>query len=59
MIEKMVDDASELISVYYGSDVKEEDVTKLQDKIVAAFPDCDVEFQNGGQPIYYYIVSVE
>ena len=59
MIEKMVDDASELISVYYGSDVKEEDVTKLQDKIVDAFPDCDVEFQNGGQPIYYYIVSVE
>ena len=59
MIEKMVDDASELISVYYGSDVKEEEVTKLQDKIVDAFPDCDVEFQNGGQPIYYYIVSVE
>lgn len=59
MLHEMVDDMSELISVYYGSDVEEADADALKADIEAAFPDCDVELQYGGQPIYYYVISVE
>lgn len=59
MLEEMVDDDSELISVYYGSDVTEEDAEGLKSLIEQRFPHCDVELQFGGQPIYYYILSVE
>ncbi len=59
MIEKMVTDDTELISIYYGSDVAEDDAEKMQNKVSEKFPDCDIEFQNGGQPIYYYIISAE
>lgn len=59
MIAAMVDDDSELISIYYGADVEESVAEELSAKIEAAYPDCDVELQFGGQPIYYYLVSVE
>lgn len=59
MVEAMCDDASELISIYYGCDVEEEDAEVLREKIEAAHPNCDVELQYGGQPIYYYVISVE
>jgi dihydroxyacetone kinase-like predicted kinase len=59
MIEAMVDDASELISVYYGSDVTKEDAEEVTAAIAEKFENCDVELQDGGQPIYYFIVSVE
>ena len=59
MVEAMVDDSSELISVYYGADVEEADAEALRDKVEAAYPSCDVELQYGGQPIYYYVISVE
>lgn len=59
MVEAMCDDASELISIYYGCDVEEEDAEALREKIEAAHPNCDVELQYGGQPIYYYVISVE
>ncbi len=59
MIEAMVDDASELISVYYGSDVTKEDAEEVTAAISEKFSNCDVELQDGGQPIYYFIVSVE
>lgn len=55
----MVDEDSELISIYYGADVKEEDAQSFADYVEEAYPDCDVEFNYGGQPIYYYILSVE
>lgn len=55
----MVDDASELISIYYGADVKEEDAQAFAAYVEATYEDCDVEFNYGGQPIYYYILSVE
>jgi len=58
-VEKMVDDSSELISIYYGSDVTEEDANAMLEEITAMFPSCDVELQYGGQPIYYYVISVE
>ncbi len=59
MFEKLVDENSELISIYYGQDVKEEEAQALGDAIGKAYPDCDLEVRFGGQPLYYYIVSVE
>ena len=59
MLEKMMNDDKELISVYYGDEVSEADANSLRDRIYSRFPDCDVELQFGGQPIYYYIVSAE
>lgn len=60
MIAEMVDeDSDELISIYYGEDISEEDASALSEEIEEKYPDLDVELQYGGQPIYYYIVSVE
>ncbi len=60
MVEEMMKDSDcELISIYYGSDVDEEDAENLQEAIEEKFPDCDVELQYGGQPIYYYVISAE
>ncbi len=59
MIEDMMDDEKELISIYYGSEVSEETADELREKVEARYPKCDVELQYGGQPIYYYIVSAE
>ncbi len=60
MVEEMMKDSDcELISIYYGSDVDEEDAESLQEAIEEKFPDCDVELQYGGQPIYYYVISAE
>ena len=59
MITEMVDDSSELISLYFGADVSEGDANALKDKIAEKFSNLDVDIQNGGQPVYYYIVSVE
>ena len=58
-VRAMVDEDSELISIYYGEDMTEEDAEKLGEKIEQAYPDCDVEVNYGGQPIYYCVVSVE
>jgi DAK2 domain fusion protein YloV len=59
MVAQMADEDSELISIYYGSDVTEEDANSLCDALTEQFPDCDVEVYDGGQPIYYYVISVE
>ena len=59
MISAMVDDSSELISLYFGSDVPEGDANALRDKVAEKFSGLDIDIQNGGQPVYYYIVSVE
>lgn len=55
----MVTDESELISIYYGSDVTEEEAELFKSRVAEEYPDCDVELQYGGQPIYYYVMSVE
>jgi len=55
----MVDENAELISLYYGLDVSKEAAEELADKIINEYPNCDVELHNGGQPIYYYVMSVE
>lgn len=59
MIQKMMEEELELISIYFGSDVEETDAEQLREKVEAQYPNCDVELQYGGQPIYYYIVSAE
>lgn len=59
MIEQLAGDDAELISIYYGSDVTEEDANALAKAVEAVHPDVDVEVNYGGQPIYYYILSVE
>ncbi len=59
MIEDMMEDDKELISIYYGSEVTEETAEELREKVEARYPKCDVELQYGGQPIYYYIISAE
>ena len=58
-LKRMVEDESELISVYFGEDVTEEDAEALVEKVQTAFPNCEVELNDGGQPIYYYLLSVE
>ena len=58
-MRKIVDDETEIISVYYGADVTAEEAEALADQIRAEFESCDVEVQKGGQPIYYYILSAE
>lgn len=59
LLSQMVDEDSELISIYYGADVKEEDAKEFAKYVEGTYGDCDVEFNYGGQPIYYYILSVE
>ena len=58
-VEAMMTDEAEVISIYYGADVPEEDAEKLAAAVEEKYPDCEVELSRGGQPIYYYIVSVE
>uniref|UniRef100_UPI004025DB0A DAK2 domain-containing protein n=1 Tax=Eshraghiella crossota TaxID=45851 RepID=UPI004025DB0A len=59
LIDNLMDDDSELISIYYGNDIEEASAEELAKQIEEAYPDADVELNYGGQPIYYYIVSVE
>ena len=59
MVDGMVDDESSVISVYYGADISEDDANELAQEIGEKYPDVDVEVNNGGQPIYYYVISVE
>lgn len=58
-VEAMMTDDAEVISIYYGSDASEEKAEDLAAMLEEKYPDCEVEVNNGGQPIYYYIISVE
>ncbi|MCD8155331.1 MAG: DAK2 domain-containing protein [Clostridiales bacterium] len=55
----MVDEDSEIISIYSGADVEDEEAQSLCDTLEKAYPDLEVELNAGGQPIYYYVISVE
>ena len=59
MIDKMIDDESEIISIYFGDEVDEEIANDFAANVEKKYPDLSVELHSGGQPIYYYIVSVE
>ena len=59
LIEKLKEDYHEVITLYYGEGVKEEDAAALAEKVQEAFSDCDVDCHYGGQPVYYYLLSLE
>ena len=59
LIANLVDEDSDLISIYYGEEVSEEDAEKFTEEITELYPDVDVDIQFGGQPIYYYVLAVE
>ena len=59
MLAQLVDEDTELISLYYGQDVQEESAENFAQEIEDLYPDVDVDVHSGGQPIYYYVISVE
>ena len=59
MIDAMVDEDSAIVSIYYGTESNEKDAEAIGAVIGAKYPDVEVEINNGGQPIYYYVISVE
>ncbi|MGN0333149.1 MAG: DAK2 domain-containing protein [Lachnospiraceae bacterium] len=59
LLEALVDEDSELISLYYGEEVKEEEAQEFIAKVEEKYPDVDVDAHFGGQPIYYYVLAVE
>lgn len=58
-LEAMLNEDSELVTIYYGSDVTEADAEAFREQAEAQFPDKEIELQYGGQPIYYYMISAE
>ena len=59
LIGKMKEDFHQVITLYYGEDVNEQDAEALSATIAEKYPDCDVDFHNGGQSVYYYIIAME
>jgi hypothetical protein len=59
MTDEMIDDDSAIVSIYYGADSSEEDAEEIASVIQEKYPDLEVEINDGGQPIYYYVISVE
>jgi DAK2 domain fusion protein YloV len=59
LVEKMMDENVLNVSLFYGSDVREKDAGSLQDKLMQKFPSCEINAINGGQPVYYYLISLE
>ena len=59
LVENMLDDVSELVSLYYGADTTEDEANLIADAVRRKHPDVDVEVHYGGQPVYYYYLSVE
>ena len=59
LLDHMVDEDSELISIYYGDGISEETANELKEAVEEKFGDCEIEMYEGGQPVYYYLLSVE
>ncbi len=59
LIAKMKEEFHQVITLYYGEDVNEEEAEALSQTIAEKYPDCDVDFHNGGQSVYYYILALE
>ena len=59
LVENLVDEDSAIITLFYGEDVSEEEANNLRDELEEKFDDIDVELYYGGQPLYYYLISVE
>jgi len=59
LVEAMFDDSVMNITLFYGEDIREDEAVALQEKLAEKYPDCEVTVANGGQPVYYYLVSLE
>ena len=59
LIQSLVDEDSELITIFYGKDAKEEEVSDLAKKLEEKYPDIDIQYYKGEQPLYYFIISIE
>ena len=59
LAEKVRDDGREYVTIYYGQDIKEKHAQKAADLFADICPDADVNLINGGQPVYYYLISAE
>ena len=59
MMKKIITDQDELITIYYGADIQESEAQSITSEIESQYDYCDVECHNGGQPLYYYLISVE
>lgn len=59
LLAKIKEPSHEVITLYYGEDVTEEQAMAMRDKVAEIYPDCDVDVHSGGQPVYYYILSLE
>ena len=59
MVSQLIDEDSAIVTIYYGADMAEEDAAAIAGQIEENYPDVEVEVQFGGQPIYYYLISVE
>lgn len=59
LLEKMMDEDTEIITLFYGNDTKESEAEELKELLESKYPDCEFTAYNGGQPLYYYLISVE
>ena len=59
MLDKMITEDSSIITIYYGEEKTEDDANALAEKFGDDYPECEVEVYYGGQPVYYYLISVE
>jgi dihydroxyacetone kinase-like predicted kinase len=59
LLDKMIDEEDELITIYWGADVEAETVEKIIEQIEEKYPELEVDSHNGGQPLYYFLISVE
>ena len=59
LLAHMKEEFHQVITLYYGEDVKEDEAAALCETIAEKYPDCDVDYHSGGQPVYYYIISLE
>lgn len=59
MVGQLIDEDSAIVTIYYGEDMKEDDANAISEKLLEDYPDVEVEVHYGGQPIYYYVISVE
>lgn len=59
LVEKLITEDTMNITLFYGEDIREEEATALSEKLAAKYPDCEVSAVRGGQPVYYYLISLE
>ena len=59
VLDNMVNEDSELITIFYGEDVKEEEANEFVEKLEEKYEDCDIQLYKGDQPLYYFLMSVE